>query len=145
MPGRDRESLEQSFLEMRQQGVTLIVRLTSLDEVQQKSPDYYRALEERLTPCQVEECPVPDFGIPEDERYFIEVVQRSADRLTRGEKILVHCGAGIGRTSMFAILTLVVLGMPLETAEQAVRRAGSTPESDEQREFISRVGAALRK
>jgi len=142
MPGRY-ESLEQSFQGIREQGVTRIIRLASLDEVREKSPDYYRVLEEGKIAWPVEDCHVPDHGIPEDESIFLKTVRRAADWLRTGERVLVHCGARIGRTGMFAICTLIALGIPPEAAERTIDEAGSGPEKDVQCAFIRRARAGL--
>lgn len=142
MPGRY-ESLERSFETMKERGISRIIRLALLDEVRIKSPDYYRALKEGKIPWSVEECGVPDYGVPEDENLFLKTVKRSADRLRTGETVLVHCGAGIGRTGMFAICMLMALGMSLQAAERAVRAAGSGPETEQQHVFLRRIRAEI--
>ena len=48
-----------------------------------------------------------------------------AKRLQFGEKVLIHCAGGVGRTAMLAISVLLVLGEPMNQAESAVSRAGS--------------------
>jgi protein-tyrosine phosphatase len=128
---------------MREQRITKIIRLASLDEVREKSPDYYRALEKGEIAWPVEDCPVPDGGIPEDEQAFLQTAQHAADWLRTGERVLVHCSGGIGRTGMFAICTLMALGMSLDAAERAVLEKGSGPENDVQRDFIRRVRTGL--
>jgi len=142
MPGKY-ESLEQSLQGIREQGVARIIRLASLDEIRQDSPHYHRALEESKIPWPVEDCDVPNYGIPEDESAFLKTVRRAADWLRMGKRVLVHCGAGIGRTGMFAICALIALGMSPEAAERTVREAGSHPEKDVQCAFIRRVSAGL--
>jgi protein-tyrosine phosphatase len=142
MPG-EYESLEQAFQEMRGQGITRIVRLAPIEEIREKSPEYYRALEEGRVPWPVEECSVPDGGIPEDRSAFLKTVRYAADWLRAGERVLVHCSAGIGRTGMFAICTLVVLGTSQEDATRTVSEAGSRPEKPVQREFVDEISATL--
>jgi protein-tyrosine phosphatase len=100
-------------------------------------------LEEGEIAWSVEDCHVPDHGIPEDERVFLKTVRRAADWLRTGERVLVHCGAGIGRTGMFAICSLVALGISPEAAERTIDEAGSGPEKDVQRDFIRRVSTDL--
>jgi len=86
---------------------------------------------------------LPDLGIPEDETRFLKTVRRVANWLRTGHRVLVHCGAGIGRTGIFAICTLVALGTSLESAERTIREAGSGPETEKQRAFLHRVCAKL--
>lgn len=142
MPGRH-ETLERFFERIEEQHIARIIRLTSLDEVREKSPEYHQALKGGNIPCPAVDCAVPDGGIPEDESAFLKKVRRTADWLRTGERVLVHCGAGIGRTGLFAICTLVALGMSLDVAERAVHEAGSRPEADIQRAFVHRVSVDL--
>lgn len=144
MPGRY-GSLEEDFKRMKSKGVTRIICLAPLDEVGKKSPDYYKALVDDKVPWPVEESLVPDRGIPEDESSFLKTVLQVADWLRKGEKVVVHCGAGIGRTGMFAMCTLAALGISPEAAKQAVRAAGSGPETAKQNTFVRRINARLKR
>jgi protein-tyrosine phosphatase len=142
MPGRN-ENLEQSFQAMQEQKISRIVCLTSLDEVRVKSSDYYHALAGGKIPWPVEECPVPDFEGPEDEDTYVKSVRRTSELLRNGERILVHCAGGKGRTGTYAVCTLIRLGMPVEVAHKIVNEAESHPETDVQRDFIRRVTPRL--
>jgi protein-tyrosine phosphatase len=143
MPGRY-ENLDEVLQDVRDQAISLIVCLAPLDEIREKSPQYYNAVTRGAVSCSVEECPVPDRGTPEDEHRFLATVEDAAGRLRAGERVLVHCGAGIGRTGMFATCTLVAVGVFPEVAERAVRAAGSHPETPEQHAFVKRVSTRLR-
>jgi protein-tyrosine phosphatase len=138
MPGRY-ESYQQFMEAARTNNVSRVVRLSPLDEVQKKSSCYYEALTNGKVPWQDTDCAMPDFGIPADEDLFVMTVRRVADWLRGGENVAVHCGAGIGRTGMFAVCTLVALGMSQELAEENVSAAGSGAEAKEQRAFVRRT------
>lgn len=53
---------------------------------------------------------IPDRGVPESSAKTRELVASCKDRLAVGASILVHCRAGIGRSSMIAACVLVSLG-----------------------------------
>jgi protein-tyrosine phosphatase len=144
MPGRN-EDLSESIEMASAHNVNRVVRLAPLDEVRDKSPDYFQALLGEKIPWQDIECAVPDYGIPADEDLFVKTVQRVADWLRSAENVLVHCGAGKGRTGMFAICVLVALGISLELAERNVRAADSGPETPEQHAFLQRIIIRLRR
>lgn len=144
MPGQH-ESFQQFIEIANARNVNRVVRLTPLEEVRDKSPEYYQALTDGKVPWQVTECAVPDYGVPADEDLFVMTVQRVADWLHGGENILIHCGAGQGRTGMFAVCTLIALGMPSELAERNVQAAGSGPENPKQRAFVRRIIPRLRR
>lgn len=113
MPGRC-EALEQTWAETRRLQVTLIVCLTARAEIRRKSPGYHASLDAGTVPVVVREFAIPDYGVPNDEHAFWGLAQDVAVALREGKRVLVHCGAGIGRTGMFAVAVLMVLGLPRE-------------------------------
>ena len=56
--------------------------------------------------------------------------------LSAGRRVLIHCGAGIGRTGTLAVCVLVALGQTRAEAEAVVRAAGSQPETPEQHALV---------
>lgn len=138
MPGRY-ESLEQSWAEVARLGITQIVCLAPDSEIRAKSPEYAEAIAEGTLPCEVRRFPIGDYEGPGDLKDFWLLARRTAEALRRGEKVLVHCGAGIGRTGTFAMAVLLALGIPAGEAEHLTRAAGSAPEKASQREAIQKI------
>ena len=65
--------------------------------------------------------------------------------LTQGERVVVHCAAGLGRTGMLVAKLLVLQGMPAEEAIAQVRAARpGTIETEAQAEWVKTgdLGAA---
>lgn len=137
MPGRA-EAYSDAAAEIERQRIDRVICLTDDDEVRQRSPAYARAIEHGVPWKQVAH-PVPDFGIPEDAEAFQKVAGEVAEALRRGERILVHCAAGIGRTGLMAAAVLTHLGMSLSDAASAVRAAGSSAQSVEQQRFLESI------
>ena len=136
MPGRE-EPLKEVWEEIQSEGVQIIVCLAGLEEIRTKSPAYAAALEARTTPCLVESFPVADYGVPDDREAFWSLASKTARQLRTGNRVLIHCGAGIGRTGTLATCVLLALGVPRAKAEQAVSAAGSHPETPGQRKLVS--------
>jgi len=135
MPGRY-EPLSNSVFEIEEKEIDIVVSLNSLDEIREKSPAYANAIDENSLPFERLEFPIVDFGIPKDTVAFLNLAENLADRLQSGENLLIHCGAGIGRTGTLATSVLTILGNDLNESLEAVRTAGSDPETEEQMDLV---------
>ncbi len=56
--------------------------------------------------------PIPDFDVPPLNAATAAFVAGIAERLRAGQQVVVHCRQGIGRSSLIAASTLVLLGSP---------------------------------
>lgn len=136
MPGR-REPLDHVWKQIRSDAIQVIVCLAGPQEIRTKSPSYGAAIEAKTLPCSAESFPITDFGVPGDREAFWSLASRIATQLKAGSGVLIHCGAGIGRTGTLATCVLLALCEPRAKAEQAVLAAGSHPETDEQRGLVA--------
>jgi len=69
--------------------------------------------------------PIPDGGVPDEEfeRRWAEAGPELHRRLAAGERVLIHCRAGLGRTGLVASRLLVEAGSTPLRALNAVRQA----------------------
>lgn len=142
MPGRA-GALDAVWAELRRLKVSALVCLAPVDEIREKSPQYAEALERGAVPCTVLSCPIRDFHGPDDDDVFVEMVARVAELLQAGDSVLIHCAGGIGRTGMFAVATLMALGVAENEARRRVDDAGSGPERPVQNEALRRIEPRL--
>jgi len=135
MPGRY-EPLDHTWEHVKAQRIAAIVCLAGNDEISVKSPAYYRALQDGTVPCPVIRFEIPDYGVPEDRDVFLSLARDVAARLAAGDNVLIHCGAGVGRSGTLAQCVLLALGQTLNAAYNAVTGSGSWAETPPQRELI---------
>lgn len=128
MPGRS-ESWEQFLAEAARVGLTHVACLTPRHEVAGLSPAYSAAIDSGTLPFTWLTMPLRDYGAAFDPQGFRDGIETLADGLRRGDSVLLHCAAGIGRTGTVAACVLKRLGCSTPQALQQVRAAGSNPQS----------------
>lgn len=135
MPGRY-EHWEEFQRHVREAKISKIVCLAEADEIELKSPLYSLAVKSGSIPCRKLDFPIPDFQAPVDREAFAEFVQLVAQHVESGERVLIHCAGGIGRTGTFAECVLHCIGFKESIATKLVTEAGSGAERPQQQDFI---------
>ena len=135
MPARA-ERWEHFLADAHEAQLTEIVCLTPWHEIASVSPSYGAALEAGGLPFRWRNLPMHNFGLAMRADPFREGIDQLATSVEGGERILLHCAAGIGRTGTAAACLLKRLGVPSARAMQHVRDAGSNPESALQSDLI---------
>ena len=74
--------------------------------------------------------PVPDRGVPESLSRTRDLIALCTEQLVAGAGIIVHCRAGIGRSSMIAACVLVAVGNRPDTALEYIKAARGLPLPD---------------
>jgi protein-tyrosine phosphatase len=84
--------------------------------------------------------PIPDLHAPPLERYR-PLLDDLRARLAAGRKIVVHCGAGVGRAGTTAVALLVGFGIPMDEALAHVRahRPMAGPEAGAQFDVVRQL------
>jgi len=147
MPGRKKEGRPQGDFsqwvqEMKEHAISTVVCLPAAEQIVAESPEYaqWLARHEATAKAGVEiiRLPIDDFSVPVQFQapLFWNRANEVAAKISNGKRVFVHCGAGIGRTGMFAVAVLMKLGYPYEKAFQEIKAVRSYPETPEQREFL---------
>ncbi len=89
--------------------------------------------------------PIHDLHVPTADA-MRELVESIVSRLMAGERVLVHCAAGMGRAGTTAACVLVRLGSSVDDALATVARCrpGAGPEAGVQLDLVREFAAGLR-
>lgn len=130
MPGAETDSIAEDIEYLARYGIRLLVSLeTPVEDITDMCHD--AGIDWHLFP-------IPDFGIPPDDKLFSELVATCTKAMDDGQPVCVHCRAGIGRTGL--MLSCIVgshLHLPADKAIAAVRRSRDAVETGKQKQFIS--------
>jgi len=150
MPGRKKPGRPQGdfglwLREIAENRIKTVVCLAPEKQIAAESPEYTQ-WRGRHTGASVSEqfelidIPVDDYQAPQPfiAARFWKAAGEIAERIQGGERVFVHCGAGIGRTGMFAVAVLMKQGSSYEDAYQEINAVGSYPEVPAQKEFLKR-------
>jgi len=87
--------------------------------------------------------PIADLSAPANVEATSVLVDRILGHLSRGDTVVVHCRAGLGRSGTVAACCLVARGRRADTAIRLVRAARpGAVEADAQARFVARFARA---
>jgi protein-tyrosine phosphatase len=117
------------------------VCLSQASELADRYPAYVSWLRANQ-PGRAVWCPIPDLHAP-DLAQAIDLLDDLRARLGSGQSLLMHCGAGIGRTGTVAAGLLITMGVPLSEAVARVgaHRPMAGPEVGAQTELLRALAA----
>jgi protein-tyrosine phosphatase len=138
-PGRPQGDFSQWLREMKEYAIGTVVCLAPDEQIAAESPEYADWLARHgEADIEVIHLPIDDFSIPVPFQVpvFWNRTETVAAKIMAGERVFVHCGAGFGRTGMFAVAVLMKMGYSYDEALAEIKAVGSYPETPEQWEFL---------
>jgi ADP-ribosylglycohydrolase len=137
--GKNLKELERRLGPLLDAGFDAFLDLTEEGEL----PGYVDYLPDSVDHVRM---PIPDHGVPADERYMAEIQSELDKLLADGRRVYVHCRAGIGRTGTVVACHLIEQGLNPEDALRRLNELWQTndrsdtwpevPETDQQRDFV---------
>jgi protein-tyrosine phosphatase len=91
--------------------------------------------------------PIEDRSLPMDSAQFGLLIKELLGYLRDGKSVVIHCRAGIGRSSLVAACVLIETGLSADRAFQLIEQARGCPVPDtlEQREWVENYSALSRR
>lgn len=86
--------------------------------------------------------PMEDRSIPADDAVILALADRLLALVQSGQGVAVHCRGGVGRSAMLVACVLMKMGRTPKDALDLIAetRGCRVPDTDEQKEWIERVG-----
>jgi protein-tyrosine phosphatase len=120
-----------------------VICLNERYELADRYPNYVRWLEVNQSDRAIW-FPIHDLSSP-GLATMMPIYQQAIERLRRGDGLLVHCGAGIGRAGTTAVALCMLLGMAQDEALSHVRahRPMAGPEVGAQMDLVRELSDHL--
>ncbi len=134
------EDLERDIRELKAEGATAVLSFLERDE--QRELD----LDKEAACCAAHgilfhSFAIIDRGVPGDEATFTTLTRALADEISAGGAVVLHCRAGIGRSSLGAAAILAHCGIDGRDAIERISLARGlrVPDTDAQKTWIQKL------
>lgn len=117
MPGYSSGQEREEIQNLKDKGVEAVVCLMRDAEIARKSPGLLNLYKE--AELEVIKYGIEDFSVPNDREGLRNLVEDMLSRLARGQKIFMHCYAGIGRTGTVLACLLKRAGLQADPVGEA--------------------------
>ena len=136
--------LEDEIRSIHREGVDILVSLLTEDENQELELTQEGALC-RAQGMEFRSFAIPDRETPESKEKFLRFIESLGKQEDAGRRILIHCMAGIGRSSLVAAALMVRAGFTADDAFDRISKARGhrVPDTDEQIQWLKGLGPLL--
>jgi protein-tyrosine phosphatase len=88
--------------------------------------------------------PIADYSLPDSRQDVLRLARSLVDELEQGRSIVIHCRAGIGRSTMIAASTMISAGLDAADALSRIEAARGVrvPDTEAQRAWVLAFGSA---
>lgn len=133
--------LEDEIRSLHREGVDVLVSLLTDDENQELELTQEGALC-RAAGMEFRSFAIPDRETPESKEKFLRFIESLGKEADAGLRIVLHCRAGIGRSSLVAAALMVRAGFTADDAFDRISKARGhrVPDTDEQIDWIKHLG-----
>jgi protein-tyrosine phosphatase len=141
MRPRGDDLLEKELWKMKRGGIDTLVSLLEPLEADWLGLEYESTFA-RAAGLKFLNYPIRDRQVPGDIVGFAKFIENIAERLSRGERVGVHCRGCIGRATIATACVLIHLGWKPAQALRAIEgaRGAAVPDTQEQHEWILSYG-----
>ena len=141
---RSGDCLVADLVAIRREGIDILVSLLTLAEATQLGLAHEPSLARRVG-IEFLSFAICDRGVPASHRSFYELAETLATERRYGKNIAVHCGAGIGRSSLLLAAILCVEGISPDHAFRLISKGRGlhVPETEEQAGWICAFASSL--
>ncbi|MGB3780260.1 MAG: dual specificity protein phosphatase family protein [Tunicatimonas sp.] len=84
--------------------------------------------------------PIPDRGLPENQQTVNQLIEELRNRIDQGQRLVIHCRMGIGRSSMISAAVLIKDKMKVDEIFDEISqiRGLKVPDTEDQIDWLKR-------
>jgi protein-tyrosine phosphatase len=143
---RGGEDLAEEVLHWKKEGISLVISLLTKAECKELD------LEGEQKECEnigidFINFPILDRQVPESYLEYNKLIDKILERLSKEQKVLVHCRGGIGRASLVAGGVLIKQGFSAKTAIETISKSRTlkVPDTEEQEIWLGEFWEKIKK
>lgn len=132
--------LQGEIRSLREAGVDVVISLLEPQEVAELDITEEEAIC-KASKISFMSFPITDRRVPSSKQEALRFADSISNLLRDGKNVVIHCAAGIGRSSLIAACVLMISGVGVDEALQRIEKARgcSVPDTPEQREWVAQL------